>query len=160
VVRAFTQASLLSLVLIAVLLAMILRNLRDIVMVLAPIVLAALLTAASAVLLGLSLNFANVIVLPLLLGLGVSGSIHVVMRQRQHGDIVGTSTPRAVVFSGLTTIASFGALALSDHLGLASMGQLLAIAILWSLVCTLVVLPAMLVVSSRQRARAHAAEPP
>ena len=160
VVRAFTQASLLSLVLIAVMLAMILRNLRDIVMVLAPIVLAALFTAASAVLLGLSLNFANVIVLPLLLGLGVSGSIHVVMRQRQHGDIVGTSTPRAVVFSGLTTIASFGALALSDHLGLASMGQLLAIAILWSLVCTLVVLPAMLVVSSRQRARAHAAEPP
>jgi predicted RND superfamily exporter protein len=82
------------------------------------------------------------------------------MRQRQHGDIVGTSTPRAVVFSGLTTIASFGALALSDHLGLASMGQLLTIAILWSLVCTLVVLPAMLVVSSRERARAAAAGPP
>jgi hypothetical protein len=160
VVRAFTQASLLALVLIAAMLALILRNLRDIVLVLAPIVLAALLTAASAVLLGLSLNFANVIVLPLLLGLGVSGAIHVVMRQRQHGDIVGTSTPRAVVFSGLTTIASFGALALSDHLGLASMGQLLTIAILWSLVCTLVVLPAMLVASSRERARATAAGPP
>jgi hopanoid biosynthesis associated RND transporter like protein HpnN len=160
VVRAFTQASVLALVLIAAVLALILHNLRDIILVLAPIVLAALLTAASAVLLGLSLNFANVIVLPLLLGLGVSGAIHVVMRERQHGDIVGTSTPRAVVFSGLTTIASFGALALSDHLGLASMGQLLTIAILWSLVCTLVVLPGMLVVSSRQRARAPAAGPP
>jgi hypothetical protein len=160
VVRAFVQASVLALVLIAGLLALILRNLRDIVLVVAPIVLAALLTAASAVLLGLSLNFANVIVLPLLLGLGVSGSIHVVIRQRQHGDIGGTSTPRAVVFSGLTTIASFAALALSDHLGLASMGQLLTIAILWSLICTLVVLPAMLVVSSRQRAGAPAAGPP
>jgi hopanoid biosynthesis associated RND transporter like protein HpnN len=160
VVRAFAQASVLALVLIAAMLALILRNLRDIILVLAPIVLAALLTAASAVLLGLSINFANVIVLPLLLGLGVSGSIHVVMRQRQHGDIVRTSTPRAVVFSGLTTIASFGALALSDHLGLASMGQLLTIAILWCLVCTLVVLPSMLMVSSRQRARAPAAEPP
>ena len=160
VVRAFAQASVLALVLIAGVLALILRNLRDSILVLAPIVLAALLTAASAVLLGLSLNFANVIVLPLLLGLGVSGAIHVVMRQRQHGDIVGTSTPRAVVFSGLTTIASFGALALSDHLGLASMGQLLTIAILWSLVCTLVVLPSMLVVSSRLRVRAPAAGPP
>jgi hopanoid biosynthesis associated RND transporter like protein HpnN len=160
VVRAFAQASLLALVLITAVLALILRNLRDVIMVLAPIALAALLTAASAVLLGQSLNFANVIVLPLLLGLGVSGAIHVVMRQRQHGDIVGTSTPRAVVFSGLTTIASFGALALSDHLGLASMGLLLTIAILWSLVCTLVVLPAMLVVSSRQQARAPAAGPP
>jgi uncharacterized protein len=160
VVRAFAQASVLALVLIAAMLALILRNLRDIILVIVPIVLAALLTAASAVLLGLSLNFANVIVVPLLLGLGVSGSIHVVMRQRQHGDIVRTSTPRAVVFSGLTTIASFGALALSDHLGLASMGQLLTIAILWCLVCTLVVLPAMLVVSSRQQARAPAAGPP
>jgi hypothetical protein len=160
VVRAFTEASVLALVLIAALLALMLRNLRDIVLVLAPIVLAGLFTAASGVLLGLSLNFANVIVLPLLVGLGVSGSIHVVMRQRQHGDIVGTSTPRAVVFSGLTTIASFGALALSDHLGLASMGLILTFAILWSLVCTLVVLPAMLVVSSRQGARAPAAGPP
>jgi hopanoid biosynthesis associated RND transporter like protein HpnN len=160
VVRAFVQASVLAMVLIVALLAVILRDLRDTLLVLAPIVLAALLTAASAVLLGLSINFANVIVLPLLLGLGVSGSIHVVMRQRQHGGVVGTSTPRAVVFSGLTTIASFGALALSDHLGLASMGLLLTIAILWSLVCTLVVLPGMLVVTSRQRARAPAAGPP
>jgi hopanoid biosynthesis associated RND transporter like protein HpnN len=153
VVRAFEQASALALVLITALLALILRNLRDIGLVLAPIVLATLLTAASAVLLGLQLNFANVIVLPLLLGLGVSGSIHVVMRQRQHGDIVGTSTPRAVVFSGLTTIASFGSLALSSHLGLASMGQLLSIAILWSLVCSLVVLPCMLAVRPRAAAR-------
>jgi predicted RND superfamily exporter protein len=159
VVAAFEQASALALVLIILVLALILRNLRDIGLVLAPVVLATLLTGASAVVLGLELNFANVIVLPLLLGLGVSGSIHVVMRQRQHGDIVGTSTPRAVVFSGLTTIASFGSLALSDHLGLASMGQLLSIAILWSLVCSLVVLPSLLVVSSGQRARAPATRP-
>jgi hopanoid biosynthesis associated RND transporter like protein HpnN len=160
VVTAFAQSSVLALVLITLVLAVVLRSLRDIVLVLAPIALAALLTAASAVLLGLSLNYANVIVLPLLLGLGVSGSIHVVMRQRQHGDIASTSTPRAVVFSGLTTIASFGSLAMSSHLGLASMGQLLTIAILWSLVCSLVVLPSMLVVTSGERARAPAAGSP
>jgi predicted RND superfamily exporter protein len=82
-----------------------------------------------------------------LLGLGVSGAIHVVMRWREETDpeqVAATSTPRAVLFSALTTIASFGSLALSDHPGLASMGLLLTIAILWSLVCTLVVLPGAL----------------
>ncbi len=90
---------------------------------------------------------ANVIVLPLLLGLGVSGAIHVVMRWRgeaESEEVAATSTPRAVMFSALTTIASFGSLALSSHRGLASMGLLLTIAILRSLVCTLVVLPGML----------------
>jgi len=88
-----------------------------------------------------------VIVLPLLLGLGVSGGIHVVMRWRgeaESEEVAATSTPRAVMFSALTTIASFGSLALSSHRGLASMGLLLTIAILRSLVCTLVVLPGML----------------
>ena len=87
VVDAFIQASVLALVLITLLLAVFLRSVRDILLVLAPIVLAGLLTFASAVLLGQSLNFANVIALPLLLGLGVSGAIHVVVRQRQHGDV-------------------------------------------------------------------------
>jgi len=58
--------------------------------------------------------------------------------------VAATSTPRAVLFSALTTIASFGSLALSRHLGLASMGLLLTIAILWSLVCTLIVLPSVI----------------
>ena len=132
---------------------MVLRRLRDVLLVLAPLGLAVLFTAASAVLLGLRLNFANVIVLPLLLGLGVSGAIHVVMRWREEaapGAMAATSTPRAVVFSALTTIASFGSLALSRHLGLASMGLLLTIAILCSLVCTLVVLPSMLALVDRQ----------
>ncbi|HSA80009.1 MAG TPA: MMPL family transporter [Geminicoccaceae bacterium] len=147
VVGAFQKASWIALALIAVLLVVVLGRLRDILLVLAPLGLAVLLTAASAVLLDLSLNFANVIVLPLLLGLGVSGAIHVVMRWREEADpekVAATSTPRAVLFSALTTIASFGSLALSDHRGLASMGLLLTIAILWSLVCTLIVLPGVL----------------
>ena len=147
VIGAFREASWLALGLIALLLIAVLRRVRDILLVLAPLGLAVLFTAASAVALGLSLNFANVIVLPLLLGLGVSGAIHVVMRWREEAEpetVASTSTPRAVLFSALTTIASFGSLALSRHLGLASMGLLLTIAILWSLVCTLVVLPSVL----------------
>jgi hypothetical protein len=97
------------------------------------------------------LNFANVIVLPLLLGLGVSGALHVVMRWREEGeggDLAATSTPRAVLFSALTTVASFGTLAISAHPGLASMGLLLTIAIFWSLVCSLLILPSVLALAS------------
>ena len=154
VVQAFRQASLLALTSIAVLLALVLRDLRDLVFVLAPLALALLFTAASAVLLDLQLNFAHVIVLPLLLGLGVSGTLHVVMRWREEGGIgglVATSTPRAVLFSALTTVASFGSLALSSHRGLASMGILLTLAISWSLVCSLLILPHMLALAHPRR---------
>ncbi len=160
VVGAFQEASWLALALITALLAVVLRRLRDILLVLAPLGLAVLLTAATAVLLGLSLNFANVIVLPLLLGLGVSGAIHVMMRWREEAlpeTVALTSTPRAVLFSALTTIASFGSLAVSAHRGLASMGLLLTIAILWSLVCTLVVLPSVLALVDQRRARRQTA---
>ena len=155
VVQAFRQASALALTFITVLLALVLRNLRDLVFVLAPLGLAVLFTAASAVLLDLQLNFANVIVLPLLLGLGVSGALHVVMRWREEGeggDLAATSTPRAVLFSALTTVASFGTLAISAHPGLASMGLLLTIAIFWSLVCSLLILPSILALASPREA--------
>ncbi|HEX6141991.1 MAG TPA: MMPL family transporter, partial [Geminicoccaceae bacterium] len=147
VIGAFRTASWIALGAISLVLIVVLRRLPDVLLVLIPLLLAVLFTAATAVLLGVQLNFANVIVLPLLLGLGVSGAIHVVLRARQSGsseNLERTSTPRAVLFSALTTIASFGSLAVSDHRGLASMGLLLTIAILWSLVCTLVVLPNLL----------------
>ena len=155
VVRAFREASGLALTFITVLLAIVLRDARDLVFVLAPLGLAVLFTAASAVLLDLQLNFANVIVLPLLLGLGVSGALHVVMRWREEGeggDLAATSTPRAVLFSALTTVASFGSLAISAHRGLASMGLLLTIAIFWSLVCSLLILPAILALARPREA--------
>ena len=146
--------ALLALASIAILLALVLRDLRALLFVLAPLALAFLFTATSAVLLDLQLNFANVIVLPLLLGLGVSGTLHVVMRWRQEGAVdrlAATSTPRAVLFSALTTVASFGSLAVSDHRGLASMGLLLTIAISWSLVCSLLILPHILALAGPRR---------
>lgn len=149
VVRAFRDAALIALTLIGLLLVLILRRLREVALVFAPLVLAALLTVAASVLLDLPFNFANVIVLPLLFGLGVAGGIHLVVRERSEqtlGGVLGTSTPRAVVFSALTTIGSFGSIALSSHPGTASMGILLTIAITLTLLCTLVVLPALMAV--------------
>ena len=109
--------------------------------------LAAALTTGTMVVLGITLNVANVIVLPLLLGMGVDNGLHVVGRFRETGSIAAvyrSSTPRAVLVSVLTTLLSFVALAFADHRGMASMGQLLAIAIGFILFATLIVLPALL----------------
>ena len=147
VLRAFLEATALAVVLISAILLVMLRRFADIVLVLVPLAFAALMTVAASVVLGLAFNFANVIVLPLLLGLGVSSSIHLVMRQREEGggvSVLTSSTPRAVLFSSLTTIAAFGSLAVSGHRGMTSMGQLLTIAILFVLLATLVVLPSLM----------------
>jgi uncharacterized protein len=152
VVTAFTQASLLALCAISILLLLVLRSPVDTLLVLLPLLLAALLTVAAGVLLNLPFNFANVIVLPLLLGLGVDSGIHYVVRAREGGeDKAGpvNSTPRAIFLSALTTLASFGALAFSGHPGTASLGQLLTLGIAVTLACVLAFLPALLVLAGR-----------
>ncbi len=154
VVRAFREAASYTFILIVLLLVALLRSLRDTLLVLAPLTLAALLTVALTVVLSLPFNFANVIVLPLLFGLGVASGIHLVLREREVGlstRLTETSTPRAVMFSALTTIGSFCALALSSHRGTASMGLLLTIAITLTMVCALVVLPALMRAASKPK---------
>jgi uncharacterized protein len=159
VVTAFVEASVLALAAIALLLLLVLRSPLDTLLVLVPLLLAALLTVAVGVILALPFNFANVIVLPLLLGLGVDSGIHYVMRAREASAGAATdsaagigavnSTPRAILLSALTTLASFGALSLSGHPGTASMGQLLTIAIVMTLLCVLALLPALLALAGR-----------
>jgi len=153
VIGAYRQAAVTAILAITLLLAAMLRQVAAVALVLAPLLLAAVLTVAATVLFGLPFNFANVIVLPLLFGLGVASGLHIVLRARQAGPqrVLLTSTPRAVLFSALTTVGSFGALALSSHKGTASMGLLLAIAIGLTIVCTLVVLPALLHEAGRWR---------
>jgi hypothetical protein len=140
------EASAIALGVIAVFLLVSLRRLDEVLLMLFPLTLAAVLTAAAGVLLDIPFNYANVIVLPLLLGIGIDSGIHLVMRRHhidhEHDTVFGASTPRAVVFAALTTIASFGSLMLSPHRGTASMGELLSIAIGFTLLCTLIVLPA------------------
>ena len=147
ILASFKEATLIAFVLITVILVVVLRRLADVLLVLVPLLLAALMTLAAAVVLGLAFNFANVIALPLLLGLGVASAIHLVLRRRIEGRgaaMMMTSTPRAVLFSSLTTVAAFGSLMLSGHRGMVSMGQLLAIAITFTLLSTLVVLPCLM----------------
>ncbi len=147
VLRSFYQAGTLSIVLIMVMLVLVLGNIRDVILVFIPLFLAGVFSLAISVSFGLSFNFANVIVLPLLFGLGVAGGIHLVSREVLEGGsggVLKTSTPRAVAFSALTTIGSFGTIALSGHPGTSSMGVLLTLTVSMTLLCTLVFLPALM----------------
>jgi uncharacterized protein len=145
VIDAFMQALGISLFGISIILWLVLRRVGDVLLVFAPVIVAALWTLALSVLFDVPFNFANVIVLPLLFGLSVDYGVHLVLRQR-HGDAnpMLTTTPRAVLMSALTTIGSFGSIMLSGHPGTASMGVLLSIAIALSLLSILVFLPALM----------------
>ncbi len=144
----FRQAFVYAFVVISALLWVILRSFKEVGIVLAPLVLAGLITAAASVLFSMPFNFANIIALPLLLGIGVDSALHILHRYKtalpDNGNLLQTSTARGVFFSALTTVVSFGNLAASPHAGTASMGIVLSIGIVSTLACTLLVLPAML----------------
>ncbi|MCB1747408.1 MAG: MMPL family transporter [Gammaproteobacteria bacterium] len=135
-------------VLIAALLYVILRRIGEVVIVLTPLLLAGLLTTAITVVADVPFNFANIIALPLLLGIGVDSALHIMHRYKTTGEddvsLLASSSARAVLFSALTTAASFGNLATSPHAGTASMGVMLTIGLTMTLLCTLIVLPALL----------------
>ena len=103
------------------------------------------MTVIVAVALPLPLNYANIIALPLLLGVGVSFNIYFVMNWRTgRTDVLSSPTARAILFSALTTGTAFGSLALSAHPGTASMGDLLLISLGCTLLASLVFIPALL----------------
>ena len=145
IVWAFAQAGLWSILAITVLLILALRRWRDVMISLAALLLTGLATLGTCVLIGLQLNYANIIALPLLLGIGVAFNIYFVAAWRagvQH--FLQSTLARAVLFSALTTGCSFGSLWLSTHPGTASMGKLLMLSLGWTLITVMLFLPAML----------------
>jgi uncharacterized protein len=134
VVRAFVHAGIYALLSIAFLLWIVLRRFTDVLLTLVPLLLAGILTLELCVLIGMPLNFANIIALPLLLGVGVAFKIYYIMAWRAGSTkLLQSSLTRAVIWSALTTATAFGSLCLSSHPGTSSMGELLAL----SLFCTL-----------------------
>ncbi|MCH8959224.1 MAG: MMPL family transporter, partial [Proteobacteria bacterium] len=116
--EAFRQATATAVLVIAVMLWILWRRVGDLLLVLAPLFLTAVLTGAVMVAIDLPLNFFNVVVIPLVMGAGVDSGIHLVAQSRSAApreSLLGTTTARAVLFSALTTITSFGTLAFSSH---------------------------------------------
>jgi hopanoid biosynthesis associated RND transporter like protein HpnN len=147
VIAAFQQAIIIALITIALLLFVIRRNVTDTILVMTPLVLAGLFTMASTVLTNTPINFANIIALPLLLGLGVDNGIHMVEKLHhslsESHNIYQSSTARAMFYGALTTASSFAGLAFSPHQGIASMGLIITMGIFWIMVCTFIILPAL-----------------
>ena len=156
IVGAFRSAAIAAIVAIAVILFVVLRRPLDVGLVLAPLLLSALMTVIVMVAAPIPLNYANIIALPLLLGVGVSFNIYFVMNWRAgRTAMLGSATARAILFSALTTGTAFGSLALSAHPGTASMGKVLLISLGCTLIASLAFIPALLAALPRPEAARH-----
>jgi hopanoid biosynthesis associated RND transporter like protein HpnN len=145
VVRAFIHAGLLALIVISLLLWLALRRVIDVLLTLVPLLVAGAVTLEICVLIGLPLNFANIVALPLMLGVGVAFKIYYVTAWRAgRTNLLQSSLTRAIFFSALTTATAFGSLWLSSHPGTASMGKLLALSLLTTLAAVLLFQPALM----------------
>jgi uncharacterized protein len=145
VVEAFIQAGCLALLSISVLLWITLRRITDVLLTLVPLLVAGAVTLEICVAIQLPLNFANIIALPLLLGVGVAFKIYYVTAWRAgHTNLMQSALTRAIFFSALTTATAFGSLWLSNHPGTASMGKLLALSLVATLAAVLLFQPALM----------------
>jgi hopanoid biosynthesis associated RND transporter like protein HpnN len=145
VVRAFIHAGITALVVIGFLLWLALRRITDVLLTLVPLLVAGAVTLEICVLIGMPLNFANIVALPLLLGVGVAFKIYYVTAWRSgRTNLLQSSLTRAIFFSALTTATAFGSLWLSSHPGTASMGKLLALSLVTTLAAVLLFQPALM----------------
>jgi len=145
VVGAFIEAGIFALATIAILLWMALRRMVDVLLTLVPLLVAAVVTLELCVAIDLPLNFANIIALPLLLGVGVAFKIYYIMAWRSGKTALVQSTlTRAVIFSALATATAFGSLWLSSDPGTSSMGKLMALALTCTMAAAVLFQPALM----------------
>jgi hopanoid biosynthesis associated RND transporter like protein HpnN len=152
VVRAFIEAGMFALAAIALLLWITLRRIADVLLTLVPLLVAGIVTLELCVALDLPLNFANILALPLLLGVGVAFKIYYIMAWRSGKTaLVQSSLTRAVIFSAMATATAFGSLWLSSDPATSSMGELMALALLCTMAAAVLFQPALM---GRPRPRA------
>jgi hypothetical protein len=145
VTRAFIEAGVFALIAIAILLFITLRRLVDVMLTLFPLLLAGAVTLEICVLAGLALNFANIIALPLLLGVGVAFKIYYIMAWRGgKTGLLQSALTRAVVFSAMTNAIAFGSMWASNYPGMSSMGKLMALALLCTMAAAVLFQPVLM----------------
>ena len=164
ILSAFVQAGACALLSITILLWIVLRRFSDVMLTLIPLLVAAAVTLEICALSGFALNYANIIALPVLLGVGVAFKIYYVMEWRRgETNFLQSSLTRAVFFSALMTATAFGSLWLSRHPGMSSMGKLLALSLLCTLAAAALYQPALMgpprKVESAGRARQLSSSP-
>jgi len=130
------------------------RNLRTVFFILLPVFVGSIWTLGIMDIFELKLNMANLVILPLILGIGVVNGIHITHRYREEKDknsvVLGKSTGQAVVLSSLTTMIGFGSMMVADHYGVFSLGLVLTLGVFCCLVASVTFLPALLKLSSEK----------
>jgi hopanoid biosynthesis associated RND transporter like protein HpnN len=159
VIDAFIEAGALALGAIAILLLIALRRVTDVLLTLIPLLLAGAVTLEICTLTGTAMNFANIIALPLLLGVGVAFKIYYIMAWREgQTGLLQSSLTRAVIFSAMTTAVAFGSMWASSYPGMSSMGKMMALALLCTMAAAVLFQP-VLMGPPRQVRAASAQEP-
>jgi uncharacterized protein len=145
VIDAFIEAGALALGAIAILLLIALRRVTDVLLTLTPLLLAGAVTLEICTLTGTAMNFANIIALPLLLGVGVAFKIYYIMAWREgQTGLLQSSLTRAVIFSAMTTGVAFGSMWASNYPGMSSMGKMMALALLCTMTAAVLFQPVLM----------------
>ena len=144
----YVQGGLYALVAIFIYILISFGNVRTTLIVLLPVVVGSIWTVGIMGLLGIAFNLANLVILPLIIGVGVVNGIHIVHRYREETDksinILSKSTGRGVVLSSLTTMIGFGSLMVADYQGVYSLGLILTLGVGCCLLASITVLPCVL----------------
>ena len=144
--HSYEQAALYSLVAIVILVLLHFRSLTLLGLALVPVAVGSLWLGGIMGLLGIPMNPANIMTLPLVIGIGVTNGIHILNRfaEEQTPNILARSTGKAVLVSGLTAMAGFGSLILAQHQGIRSLGCVMTAGLATCMIAGLTFLPALL----------------
>lgn len=149
----YVQAAEYSLIAIIILILFHFRNVSSVILSLLPVAIGSIWLAGVMGLLHVPLNPANIMILPLVIGIGVTNGIHILNRfaEEQHANILARSTGKAVFVSGLTAIAGFGSLVLAKDRGIHSLGVVMAAGVTSCMVAALMFLPTLLNLMSKKQ---------
>jgi predicted RND superfamily exporter protein len=151
--KSYEQAACYALVAIAFLVFFHFRSVGAVILSLLPVGIGALWLAGLMGWFNIPLNPANIMTLPLVIGIGVTNGIHILNRfaEEHTPNILSRSTGKAVLVSGLTAIAGFGSLILAKHRGIHSLGCVMSVGIATCMIAGLTFLPALLNLLGRRR---------
>jgi hopanoid biosynthesis associated RND transporter like protein HpnN len=144
--KSYEQAAWYSLVAIAILVFIHFRSVGAVILSLLPVGIGTLWLAGLMGWFNIPFNPANIMTLPLVIGIGVTNGIHILNRfaEERTPNILSRSTGKAVLVSGLTAIAGFGSLILAKHRGIHSLGCVMSVGIMTCMIAGLTFLPALL----------------
>ncbi len=144
--RSYEEAAVYSLIAITLLVLIHFRSLGAVILALMPVAIGSIWLVGLMGYFGIPFNPANIMTLPLVIGIGVTNGIHILNRfaEEQTPSILAKSTGKAVLVSGLTTIAGFGSLILAKHRGIESLGYVMSVGVATCMIAGLTFLPALL----------------